>query len=386
MRMGTGRLQGLYGIYIHIPFCVRKCPYCDFYSVTDLSLIPRFVGAVIREIEMSDRSPVAVDTIFFGGGTPSVLTAGQISDIVGAIRRCFDVSPDAEITMEVNPGTIDVRDLRCFHKAGVNRVNIGIQSFSDPALGFLGRIHSAAEGLCAFEAARCAGIDNIGIDLIFGLPGQTPALWQQDLETAVRLGPEHLSCYQLTYETGTRMSVDLDAKKFYALSEENAAEMFDQTGRFLASAGYARYEISNFAVSPSRRSRHNLKYWTFAPYLGFGPSAHSFAGCRRSWNVARIDDYLARMAAGESPTEGEEAIDRTREMTEAIYLGLRLADGISITGFNDCFQADFSDIFGKGSALMESMGLLKTENGQCRLTHQGMRFADAIAARLIEAI
>lgn len=384
--MEPDRLHGLYGIYIHIPFCIRKCPYCDFYSVTDLSLIPRFVGAVIREIEMTCPPPVKVDTIFFGGGTPSVLTDGRIGGILDAIRRCFCVSADAEITMEVNPGAMDARGLLLFHEAGVNRLSIGIQSFRDAALGFLGRIHSAADGLRTFAAARDAGYDNIGLDLIFGLPGQTLAQWQKDLETAVRLEPEHLSCYQLTYETGTRISVDLEAKKFRALTEAAAARMFDRTGEFLASAGYERYEVSNFAASPSRRSRHNLKYWTFAPYLGFGPSAHSFAGCRRSWNVRDIGDYLARIAAGKPPTEGEETMDRVREMTEAVYLGLRLTDGICLAEFENRFQAGFSDLFGEVSALLKSKGLIRTENGRCRLTSRGMRFADGIAGRLIEAI
>lgn len=384
--MEPGRLNRLYGIYIHIPFCIRKCPYCDFYSVTDLSLIPRFVGAVIREVMMSEKPPVPVDSIFFGGGTPSVIGAGHIGDILDSVRQYFDISADAEITMEVNPGTIDLGSLRRYHKAGVNRVNIGLQSFDDQTLGFLGRIHSATGGRRAFEAARSAGIDNIGLDLIFGIPGQSPSRWQQDLDAAVGLGPEHLSCYQLTYEPGTRMSADLNAKKFPALPEETAAEMFDQTGRFLASAGYNRYEISNFAVSSFRRSRHNLKYWTFAPYVGFGPSAHSFVGCCRSWNVSDIKSYLSRIVAGSSPTEGEETLDRDRRMTEAMYLGLRLTDGISITDFNDGFQTDFSEIFGEASAAMESRGLLETKNGRCRLTFRGLRFADAVASRLIAAI
>ncbi len=383
---GLNGLFGLYGIYIHIPFCIRKCPYCDFYSITDLSVISRFVRAVVREIEMAAVPPVTADTIFFGGGTPSVLDVGQIAEILEAVHRCFDISEDAEITMEVNPGTLDARRLRSLHEAGVNRLNIGIQSFCDLALDFLGRIHTAADGLRTFAAARDAGFDNIGLDLMFGLPDRTPDRWQQDLDTAVRLGPEHLSCYQLTYEAGTPMSVDIEANRFHALPEERAAEMFEQTGRFLASAGYERYEISNFAVSPSKCSRHNLKYWTFAPYLGFGPSAHSFAACRRSWNVRDIADYLVRIDAGGLPTEGEETLDRTRQMTEAIYLGLRLADGISISRFENRFQMGFTALFGDVVVLFESRGFLVIENGRCFLTRQGMRFADSIAGRLIEAI
>lgn len=389
MAMEPGGLNGsfgLYGIYIHIPFCIRKCPYCDFYSITDLSRAPEFVRAVVCEIEMTAGPPVTADTIFFGGGTPSVLDVGQIAEILEAVHRRFDISEDAEITMEVNPGTLDVRRLRSLHEAGVNRLNIGIQSFCDPALDFLGRIHTAADGLRAFAAARDAGFDNIGLDLMFGLPGRTPDQWQQDLDTAVHLSPEHLSCYQLTYEADTRMLADLEAKKFRALNEAGASEMFEQTGRFLTSAGYERYEISNFAVSRSKRSRHNLKYWTFAPYLGFGPSAHSFAACRRSWNVRDIGDYLARITAGGLPTEGGETLDRTRQMTEAIYLGLRLADGISIAEFENRFQTEFAALFGETVSFFESRGFLVIENGRCLLTRQGMRFADGIAGRLIEAI
>lgn len=383
---GLSGSNGLYGIYIHIPFCIRKCPYCDFYSITDLSVIPRFVRAVVREIEMTAVRPVMADTIFFGGGTPSLLNAGQIAGILEAVHRCFNISDDTEITMEVNPGALDAGGLRDLHEAGINRLNIGIQSFCDPALDFLGRIHTAADGMRAFAAARDAGFDNIGLDLMFGLPGRTPDQWQRDLETAVHLSPEHLSCYQLTYETGTRMAADLEANRFRPLPEENAGKMFEQTGRFLASAGYERYEISNFAASPSRRSRHNLKYWTFAPYLGFGPSAHSFSGCRRFWNVRDVADYLSRIDAGESPMEADETLDRNRQMTEAVYLGLRLADGISIAGFENRFQVGFASLFGGIVTFFESRDFLKADSGRCRLTPKGMGFADSIVARFIEAV
>jgi oxygen-independent coproporphyrinogen III oxidase len=383
---GRSGSHGSCGIYIHIPFCIRKCPYCDFNSVADLSLIPNFIRAVIREIEMAERPPVAVDSIFLGGGTPSVLETGQVGAILETVSGCFAMAENVEITMEINPGTVNAGTLQSLRAAGINRLNIGTQSFCDSALGFLGRIHTARDGLTAFSAARSAGFENIGLDLMFGLPGQTAAQWRQDLDTAVSLGSDHLSCYQLTFESGTRMTADLEARKFKALSGKTAAELFEQTGRLLAAAGYERYEISNFAKSRSKRCRHNLKYWIFEPYMGFGPSAHSFDGCRRSWNVSDVTDYLDRIASGRPPAEGDEAVDRIGLMTEAIYLGLRLTDGIAISEFENCFEIEFSETFRNVSAALTARGMVVIENGHCRLTPGGIPFADSIAARFIEAI
>ncbi len=373
-------------MYIHIPFCIRKCPYCDFFSVTDLSLIPDFVRAVIREIAAAGRPSVVVDSIFLGGGTPSVLKTGQIAAILETVYDCFEMAKNVEITIEVNPGTVNAGMLQSLRGMGINRLNLGVQSFWDPALAFLGRIHTAQDGRTAFQKARTAGFENIGLDLMFGLPGQTTARWQWDLDTAVSLGADHLSCYQLTFEPGTRMTADLEARKFKPLSGKTAVKLFEQTGRFLTAAGYERYEISNFSVSPSKRSRHNLKYWIFAPYLGFGPSAHSFTGCRRSWNVSDVPDYVDRLVSGRPPAEGEEAVDKTALMTEAIYLGLRLTDGIGISEFENRFEVDFSETFGAISAALIAKGMVVIENGHCRLTPGGIRFADSIAARFIEAV
>ena len=276
------------GIYIHVPFCVKKCRYCDFYSITDLSLRRDFTNALISEIKMAP-DPGPADSLYFGGGTPSVLDTVEIERIVAAVLERFSFNPDSEITLEANPGTVDEKKLPGFKAAGINRLNLGIQSFNKEALAFLGRIHTTEESTRAVEAARAAGFDNLGLDLIYGLPGQTAKDLQRDLEKAAAFNPEHLSCYLLTYEKGTLLDKDREKGLVLPLPESRAADLFSLTRDLLDHLGYEQYEISNFARSERYRSRHNRKYWTFAPYIGLGPAAHGFVNNHRYGNIPDVE-------------------------------------------------------------------------------------------------
>ena len=375
-----------YGIYIHVPFCVRKCGYCDFYSVADLNSIPAYVPAVVREMAIVEGASLRVDSIYFGGGTPSVLEPGQVLQLIDAVCRRFDVATGAEITLEVNPGTVSLEKLSGYRQAGVNRLNIGVQSFSDASLAFLSRIHSAAQAVQCVEMARSAGFGNIGLDLIYGMPGQTFRQWQADLKAAVDLHPEHLSCYMLTYEPGTRLMLDLKENRFKALPEGAVGVLYEFTVGYLAINGLLQYEVSNFSTSMATRSRHNQKYWSHAPYVGLGPSAHSFIKDCRRWNIRSVDGYLRQIQSNQSPTEGSECLDRQQLMMEKIYLRLRCLDGIGIPAFEKQFHVDFKTLFGPLLTEYASDEYLEVGNGRCRLTRRGMLFSDSIAGRFIDLI
>jgi len=374
------------GVYVHVPFCVRKCAYCDFYSCADLTKISAYVDAVIAE--MGTRSDVSGirDTLYFGGGTPSLLFPEQIAAIISSVRRRFDMAADTEITMEANPGTVGADNLAGWRKAGVNRINIGVQSFSDTALKFLTRIHSAADAVAAVDLARSAGFENIGLDLIYGLPGQTAQSWRSDLEAALRLKPCHLSCYMLTYEPATPLTQSLEKGLFRRLSDKAVATLYDLTLRYLEDNGFYQYEVSNFSTSRQTRSRHNQKYWTHAPYVGLGPSAHSLRADRRSWNVRFLDDYLERIGRGELPMDGAEDLGPRELMMETLYLRLRCKDGIAIPEFNQRFAVDFQKFFAAPIARYAAGGWVEATDSFCRLTRKGMRYADGIAAGFIDVL
>ena len=376
------------GLYIHIPFCRRKCRYCDFYSVTDPSLQPAYLNALQQEMRLAAASQPALsfDTLYLGGGTPSALGTGAVVEIIHAARRAFSFLPDTEVTVEVNPGTVDFDSLQRLRQAGANRLNVGVQSFRDRNLAFLGRIHSTIETERVLEWSHAAGFDNIGIDLIYGIPGQTPDSWKIDLVRALGCDLSHLSCYSLTFEPGTPLEADLRRGKFAAAGEDRVAELYLQALEVLGRGGFEQYEISNFALSRGRRSRHNCKYWSFSPYLGLGPSAHSFIEPERFWNCADVDRYIRQLDNGRRPIEESETLNREKLMIETVYLGLRLIDGIDISVFNDRFGIDFMKHFGATSAAFEQEGLLTTTAGHCRLTPRGMLLLDTIAAALIDCI
>lgn len=370
---------------MHIPFCVKKCPYCDFYSITDFSSKSRYLKALIKEIKMITAAFLVFDTLYLGGGTPSVYGPKEIEQIIDNAFSQYNITRHAEVTMEVNPGTVDLDGLKAYRAIGVNRLNIGIQSFQDANLKVLGRIHSGDDANVTFEWARQSGFDNIGIDLIYGLPKQTRENWLSDLKHALKLNPEHISCYMLTCEPGTSLHRDLNAGRYRPLSDENIQELFDLSGEFLENNGYQHYETSNFArFSESDTlphiSKHNFKYWTLAPYLGLGASAHSFIEPQRRWNRSSVIEYIQVIEAGHLPVEETEELTREQLIMEAIYLGLRTYDGIDVMQFNQKFGLDFLSIYQDTIDDLENEGQIRVGHNRVRLTRKGMFLLDSITA------
>ncbi len=376
------------GLYVHIPFCLKKCRYCDFYSTTDLSQTDRFTVALKLEMQMNSQRPLAFDSVYIGGGTPSLLAPEAIGEIIETAGQCFRMAADTEITLEINPGTVTLDDLYEYRNLGVNRLNIGIQSFDDRNLEFLGRIHSARDARLCVEWARRAGFDNIGLDLIFGLPGQNKANWLKDLRQSQYLEPEHLSCYMLTCEPGTPLEKDLKTGCIRWASEDVMFGLFNTTIEFLTSRKFFHYEVSNFArmAGPDhkpRTSRHNLKYWSFAPYIGLGPSAHSFIEPERFWNHRSVARYLRQIEAGTSAIAEKERLTPDQIMIEAIYLGLRTAWGINLTEFHARTGLHFTHAFDKTIAELKSRGMIEMKDGHCTLTRKGLLVIDSIASMFI---
>ena len=378
---------------MHIPFCVKKCPYCDFYSITDTSLKKRFISAVISEINMTCNLPFKLDTLYIGGGTPSVLDTELIIRIIKTAHSLYKLLPDSEITIEVNPGTVKPEKLKEYKDAGINRISIGVQSFQERNLKFLGRIHTVEDADLAIQWARDSGFENIGIDLIYGIPGQTRKSWLYDLEQAVSYEPEHLSCYMLSFEPGTPLYRDLQEGRLKPLAEPKVCELFETTLEFLSDHGYIQYEISNFAresmnssglkSAELNRSRHNMKYWKFAPYIGLGPSAHSFLEPKRYWNCADVEKYIQDLDAEKLPLAGEERLSMEQLMIEAIYLGLRQTKGILIDVFDKKFGVTFKTMFKDTIAQLETRGLIKLSQNRCALTSKGMLYLDTVVSLFI---
>ncbi len=329
--------------------------------------------AVIAELLLRGSAfPETFDTIYFGGGTPSLAPPDSIGRIIDAARKHLTVSPDIEITLEANPGDLTARDLGELHELGVNRLSLGLQSTNDDDLSFLTRHHSAKEGRDAFLAARAAGFANITIDLIYGLPHRNREEWRDRLGAALELEPDHVSAYQLTYEPGTPMRRFRDKGDFTSLTIEEEGERFALTRRWLAEAGYAPYEISNFALEPRFESRHNWKYWEGAPYLGLGPAAHSFRDGRRWWNHGAVRNYVRAV----DPKKGEESLTEAQIRLEMMFLGLRTVRGIRIENLPE----GLLDRPRTQSYL--DQGLAEMVEGRFRLTSRGLAVADGIAADL----
>jgi oxygen-independent coproporphyrinogen III oxidase len=369
------------GLYFHIPFCKRKCPYCDFYSVTGLDHMAAFVAALQHETMLRAIPAMTVDTVYFGGGTPSLLPPDAIADLLATVKTHFNLQANTEVTLEANPGAVSGDQLARLREVGVNRLNIGVQSFRSEALRFLGRIHNPVDAVAVIDQARSAGFDNLGLDLIYGLPGQTVADWEADLEQALAYRPEHLSCYILTFESGTPMTRDLQAGRLKPPDEGHVAQLFETTAALLVGCGYDHYEISNFARRPEFRSRHNLKYWHFIPYLGFGPSAHSYRDKTRSWNLADLAIYKQCLSQDRRPEGGREVLSKEQQILEALLLGLRLKEGFSILAFEQRFHLSVQATFGRLLNQLAEEGCLADRPGRCALTVKGMRYHNSISAR-----
>lgn len=364
------------GIYLHIPFCGRKCGYCDFYSIPERSGdIRSFCFLLDREMRAfsGSASGFSVDTIFFGGGTPSLLDASDVSSLLCSIRSVFLVSDGAEITLESNPGTLSQAKLDGYLKAGVNRLSIGVQSFSDAELKLIGRSHTASDASEAVRQARAAGFNNIGVDILFGIPGQSVSDLRFTLERTLELAPDHVSAYSLTVHEETPFGERVRSGLVQMPSDEESAEAFLMVSSVLTGAGYEHYEVSNYA-KPGMRCRHNEGYWTHESYLGFGPSAHSFYNGSRWWNVSDLDLYSSRVGSGLSPEAEREIIDAEKKRIEAVGLGVRRSEGVDLV------------LCRNRPELLEQWvqdGLSVVVDGRLRLTVKGFLLADEIAGELV---
>jgi oxygen-independent coproporphyrinogen-3 oxidase len=342
----------------------------------------RFVEHLLAEIQTwgADRELFpGIDTIYFGGGTPSALTPGQIAQIFAAARQHLSIREDAWLSFEANPEDVTPESARAWRDLGVRMLSLGIQSFDAEALRFLGRRHTPEEAQRSVEIARAAGFEIVSIDLIYGLPEQPPEVWHHTLAEAVALRPDHLSCYQLTFHEGTPFGFRLKRGSMAELPETAQADLFLATHRFLADHGYPGYEVSNFARSPEHQSRHNRKYWDHTPYLGVGPSAHSFSGRQRWWNERKLGPYQIKTGAGERPVAGSEDLTAEDLALEALMLGFRTAEGIDLVRFRERYGVDLAERNARLMERLEHEGLLRAEGSRLRPTLEGWAVADSLA-------
>lgn len=365
------------GLYLHVPFCSAICHYCNFNrGLLDAELKTRYVAALEQEIRTAGTAAPA-DTVYFGGGTPSLLEPAEIARLVTACGDAFTLKSDAEVTLEVNPETVTGERLAAYQRAGVNRLSLGVQSFRDEELRRLGRLHDTARARQAIADARSAGFDNLSVDLMCWLPGQRLEDWQTSVEALVAAGPEHASLYLLELYPNAPLREEMARGGWSLAPDDDAATMYLWALERLEAAGYAQYEISNVA-RPGRRSRHNLKYWTGGEWLGFGCGAHSTAGGARWRNAAGTEDYVARVAAS-----GSAAIDRRRlsareQLEEALFMGLRLADGLDVTAVGRWHGVDVWACYGMALEPYLDQGLVVQTEDRLRLTRSGMLLANEI--------
>lgn len=369
-------------VYIHIPFCLAKCGYCGFNSrpLASDNEAGGYCSALMKEIANCERKNDNLETVYFGGGTPSLLSAAQLAEILGAVREKFGpVGDNCEVTIEANPGTVDIYKLSDLREAGFNRLSLGVQSFDQKLLEMMGRRHTAGQALAAFGDARQTGFRNISLDLIFALPGQSLENWQADLARALDLGPEHISLYSLTYEPDTEFTRQKAKGLIKPITEELEEEMYLAAIKTMGSAGYKHYEVSNFARK-NFRSRHNLNYWMGGDYLGFGAGAHSHLDGKRWSNFKETDKYVVALTKGNSPAEMEETLTRDQRIFEAIFLGLRMTEGIAVGEFEKKWGLAPAKYMPKVWRKLEENYYLEKEGGRVRLNLEGLLLSDTILA------
>ncbi len=367
-------------IYIHIPFCIRKCDYCDFLSgPSGPEEQADYVQALLREIQaVEEGEGRSVSSIFIGGGTPSVLDERLLGDILREIRNRFKMEEDAEITIEVNPGTANIGKLQAYREMGINRLSIGLQSPEDRELKILGRIHNYGQFLETYQEARTVGFDNINIDLMSAIPDQTYEGWVKNLRTVAELEPEHISAYSLIVEEGTPFA----ARKLNLPDEDTEYNMYEATAQILKEYGFEQYEISNYARK-ERKCRHNVGYWTRQDYLGFGLGASSLYGKERFANTADMKKYLENSKNPEKIREKEPSLTREDEMAEFMFLGLRMTKGISKADFQRCFGCTIESVYGEVLEKYESMELLLEKDGRIFLSREGIHVSNSIMAEFL---
>ena len=380
------------GIYLHVPFCKSRCSYCDF--ATDVyrnnETVERYVAALCAEIsnfkfQISNskseiRNPKSeIDTVYFGGGTPSLLHPAQLEKILAAIHEKFSVEDASEFTLEMNPATVTPEKLRDFRSLGVNRASFGVQTFDDRALKLLARGHDANDARKTFELLRAGGFDNISFDLIAGLPGQTLADWEKNLTEALRLNPEHLSLYLLEVHEGTPLAEQIRSLRQPKPDEDLAGEMYELMIEKTAEKGFLQYEISNFS-RPGFESRHNSKYWLCEPVYAFGVSAHSFDGTVRRANERDTNRYVSLIEAGKSPVVYREEIDLASEF---VFLGLRMMQGVDLNAYEKKFGVNLLSKYAEDLERLASLGLIEVAENHLRLTRKGALFSNEVFAAFV---
>lgn len=366
------------GLYVHVPFCRSKCPYCDFYSVTAPCAVADWLSAIEREAAFYAGRFGQFETLYLGGGTPTSLTDSQLSRLIGSLAKHFAFSRDAEITLESNPDDITPERLAHFSSLGVNRISLGIQSMHDAELAYLGRKNTAKQNAKALQWVRSRAALQLAVDLIYAFEGQTRESWRDTLEFILTFQPEHLSCYQLTVEEATPFGGMQREGTIRLPSDDEQSDRFLMTSSFIESNGYIHYEISNFAKTHEHRSRHNSKYWRHVPYLGLGPSAHSFQGGTRWWNVRSVGHYCQALSEGRSPVMGRENLSRQQLELEILYLGLRTRDGVDVRILPD------SPRVRQALAQLQAAELVRLHQGMLRPTRKGFLIADGLPLMLLD--
>ena len=368
------------GLYIHVPFCTSVCPYCDFaVTIAGEDRRAAWADGVVREAAMYRDCGLVFDTVYLGGGTPSSVVPERLASVLGGLRQQLEIVEDALCYLEVNPEDVTSESTAAWRRLGIDVISLGVQSFDDEALTYLGRQHSAVEARTAVETLLAAGFDTVSLDLIYGLEGQTAEQWRLQLEHAVALGIDHLSCYQLTFHGNTLFGRRLERGLMDQLPEPEHAELFFLTHQLLADAGYEGYEVSNFAAAPEHRSRHNQKYWDHTPYLGLGPSAHSFADGRRWWNRRKLRLWQSAVDSGRPPIEGEEELSPEQSALEALMLGLRTTDGVDLTKIHERCGIDLQADNVATIDRLGASGHLRLDGDHLRPTLAGLAIADTIA-------
>lgn len=378
------------GLYIHIPFCMKKCLYCDFYSIpaANEQLKSLYLEALMLHLDehILQLAPYTIDSIYFGGGTPSLLTAEQIATLLKKIKKNFYVSDKCEITLETNPGTVDKAKLSAFRRSGVNRLSIGCQSFFDRDLGVCGRIHKSIDNVKVMEDARSAGFKNINVDIMYGLPGQSLQNVLASIERAVKLGATHISLYGLKVEEGTPFYALQTQKKLVLPDEDTESDMYFVSCNLLKKMGFRHYEISNFS-KPGFESVHNLKYWNCDEYIGFGPSAHSFFSGKRFYYKNSASLYIKNFTEN---YDGQGIVDKCidvqfgTQMAEYVMLRMRLGEGVNCEEFRKRFGRTFESVYlGKMTPFLKSGHIIKTDEGYA-FTEQGMYVSNYILSRIID--
>jgi oxygen-independent coproporphyrinogen-3 oxidase len=372
----------LAGIYLHIPFCKQACTYCNFHFTTSLRYKDALVKALATEAEAEKAylDGETVHTLYFGGGTPSLLSTSELHYLLETLRQHYPVAADAEITLEANPDDVTKEAVQAWKSVGINRLSIGIQSFFEEELRWMNRAHNAAQARACIENSYAAGIDNLSIDLIYGSPLLTDEMWEQNVKTAVDYNIKHLSCYALTVEEKTPLHKNISLQKTVDVDSDGQAKQFLQLMQWLRTAGYEHYEVSNFA-KPGFRSRHNSSYWKGTPYLGLGPSAHSFNGKERRWNIANNNVYV-KSVNEEKPEREIEVLTPSQQFNETIMISLRTMEGIDLKKIGATFGEKEARRIEKDVEKYITSDLIQLENHHAQLTDEGMLRADGIAADL----